>query len=446
MDAGGRRPFTSFYVELNMTNSRTKAALATPASAIHVDCGPIAMRAPAELIAYERNPRKHPEKQMTELMASMRRHGFNQPVLVTGSGEIIAGHARVEAARRLQLLAIPMICLDHLTPAQVREYRLADNQLGTLSQWDMELLSDELRAIIEIDEISCVETMGWDIPEVEILLDASPSVAQAKADPADEQLPLSADVVARPGDLWLLGKHRLLCGSSLEAENWVRLLNGEQALMSFVDPPYNVPVNGFVCGSGKVKHQEFQMASGEMSEAEFIEFLATFLERMTAHMVDGSITAAAMDFRHMYELQTAARRVGLSLLNMCVWNKSNGGMGSLYRSKHELIFIFKKGRARTSTMSCWACTEDIARTSGISPALTASARAGWRIWNLIPRSSPWHWLLSASATYRIQGRSSPTLSSARARHCWPPSGPGGAALGSRSSPNMSIWRSVVGRR
>lgn len=232
-----------------MTNSRTKAAVTTSTSPIHVDCGPIVMRAPAELIAYERNPRKHPEKQMVKLMASMRRHGFNQPVLVTASGEIIAGHARVEAAKRLHLVAIPTICLDHLTLAQVREYRLADNQLGTLGQWDMELLSDELRAIIEIDEISCVETMGWDIPEVEILLDASPAAAQDKADPADEQLPLSNDTIARPGDLWLLGKHRLLCGSSLEPENWARLMNGEQAVMSFVDPLPARPSRARAAGS-----------------------------------------------------------------------------------------------------------------------------------------------------------------------------------------------------
>lgn len=323
--------------------SKTSKTLAPPP--IHMNCGPVHMRAPAELIAYERNPRKHPEKQIVKLMASIRRYGFTQPVLVTAAGEIIAGHARVEAAKRLQLGAVPTLCLDHLTPAQVREYRLADNQLGALGAWDMELLSDELRAIIEIDEINCVEAMGWDIPEVEIMLDASPAPSADKSDPADEQLPLSENFVSRPGDLWLLGKHRLLCGSSLEAENWARLMDGENAVMSFVDPPYNVPVNGFVCGSGKVKHSEFAMASGEMSEAEFIDFLATFLERMTAHMTDGSITAAAMDFRHMYELQTAARRVGLSLLNMCVWNKTNGGMGSLYRSKHELIFILKKGRA-----------------------------------------------------------------------------------------------------
>jgi DNA modification methylase len=303
------------------------------------------MRSPAELIAYARNPRKHPEKQIVKLMASMRRYGFTQPVLLTAAGEIIAGHARVEAAKRLQLVDVPTLCLDHLSPAQVREYRLADNQLGALGEWDMELLTDELRAIIEIDEISCIEAMGWDIPEVEIMIDASPAPAPDKADPADEQLPLSENFVPQLGDLWLLGKHRLLCGSSLEAENWTRLMHGEKAVMSFVDPPYNIKVDGFVCGSGKIKHDEFQMASGEMSEAEFIDFLATFLERMTAHMVDGSITAAAMDFRHMYELQTAARGVGLSLLNMCVWNKSNGGMGSLYRSKHELIFIFKKGRA-----------------------------------------------------------------------------------------------------
>ena len=149
--------------------------------------------------------------------------------------------------------------------------------------------------------------------------------------------------MSRVGDLWLLGDHRLLCGDATKLASYGSLLGGERAQLVFVDPPYNVRIDGHVCGSGSIKHREFEMAAGEMSEAQFTGFLTTVLERLAQHSADGSIHYVCMDWRHIFELLAAGRAAYSELKNLCVWNKDNGGMGSLYRSKHELVLVFKHG-------------------------------------------------------------------------------------------------------
>lgn len=305
--------------------------------------GSIEHRDPSELKPYQGNPRKHPKKQIVKLKASIEEFGFYNPVLVTPAGEIIAGEARVEAAKELGHTEIPTIVIDHLTPAKVRALRLADNRLAELSIWDRDLLMVEFEALLHEPDIQ-IEVLGWDTGEIDALMSCD-TAAPEHTDPADEQIDPPASPVARTGDLWLLGMHRLLCGSSLDTTAWQSLMNGVTAVMAFTDPPYNVPVRGHVSGLGKIKHAEFAMASGEMSKAQFIAFLTSFLESMTIHLVNGAISYVCTDWRHLPELLAAGDQVGLQLLNLCVWNKTNGGMGSLYRSKHELVLVFKKGRA-----------------------------------------------------------------------------------------------------
>jgi DNA modification methylase len=306
--------------------------------------GPITYRCPADLVAYKRNARRHPERQLVALEASIRQFGFNAPVLVAVDGEIIAGHARVEAAKRVGLDEIPTISADHLSPAQVKAYRLADNRLPELATWDMDALIVELEEIISLDEVQ-VESMGWSSAEMDSLFSQAEPDAKSAADPADQQPHPPVNAIAKPGDLWLLGRHRLLCGSALESSSWDRLLNGGTAAMIFTDPPYNVPITGHVSGLGKVQHAEFAQASGEMSRDEFTTFLTQFLAAMLPHVTDGGVVDLCMDWRHLRELLAAIDNNALSMLNLCCWNKTNGGMGSLYRSKHELIAIAKKGRA-----------------------------------------------------------------------------------------------------
>jgi DNA modification methylase len=163
-------------------------------------------------------------------------------------------------------------------------------------------------------------------------------------DPADE-IPKCETPVSRLGDLWKLGLHRILCANSLNVDSFRRLLSRIRAQMVFTDPPWNVAIDGNVCGLGSIKHPEFKMASGELSDAEFFAFLQTALGHLVDFSMDGSIHYLCIDWRHVRELLTAAMEVYSELKNICVWNKTNGGMGSLYRSKHELVVCLKKGDA-----------------------------------------------------------------------------------------------------
>lgn len=305
--------------------------------------GPICYRPIDSMTSYERALRKHPERQLAKLAASITEFGFVIPVLIEEAGVIIAGEARVLAARRLGMSEVPVIVAEQWSKAQVRAYRLADNRLAELASWDEEALAIELAAIIELDEVE-IELLGWDTGEIDLILEGVAS-ADSAPDPADEQLEPPVVPVSQAGNLWLLGKHRLLCDSSLDPASWSILMDGEVAAMCFADAPYNVPVTGHVCGLGKVKHAEFAMASGEMSRSQFTQFLSEFLGAMLPHLKDGAVLDLCMDWRHLGELTAATDANSLSQLNLCVWNKTNGGMGSLYRSKHELVVIAKKGKA-----------------------------------------------------------------------------------------------------
>jgi DNA modification methylase len=305
--------------------------------------GPIEYRLTGSLTAYSNNPRKHPERQLLKLMSSIQQFGFVMPVLVDENSGIIAGEARVAAATRLGMAEVPVIIAHQWSKAQVRAYRLADNKLAELATWDTEALAIELAAIMEMDETP-IEVLGWETAELDLIIDGN-SEPETSKDEADNEIEVPVNPFTRFGDLWLLGRHRLLCASSLEAASWNELMASKVAAMAFTDPPYNVPVSGHVCGLGKVTHSEFAMASGEMSKAEFISFLSSFLTVMLPHLKEGAVLDLCMDWRHLAELLAALDANSLRLLNLCVWNKTNGGMGSLYRSKHELVLIAKKGKA-----------------------------------------------------------------------------------------------------
>ncbi len=299
----------------------------------------------AALRPYLRNARTHSPKQVRQIAASIEEFGFTNPVLIDAEGGIIAGHGRVEAAKLLGLEKVPAIRLDHLSEAQKRAYVIADNRLAQLAGWDNELLALELQFLSTLDLDFDVEITGFETAEIDILIE---SLDTSASDDEADRLPEIDDAappVSRVGDLWHLGAHRLLCDDALEPESYERLMAGARAQMVFADPPYNVAVDGHVCGLGKIKHREFVMASGEMSESEFTAFLSTVLANLANSCADGALLYTCMDWRHLLELLHAGRDSGVELLNLCVWNKDNGGMGSFYRSKHELVLVFKKGSA-----------------------------------------------------------------------------------------------------
>ena len=298
-----------------------------------------------ELKPYDRNARTHTRRQIIQIAASIGEFGWTNPVLIDDEGGIIAGHGRVEAAKLLGLETVPTIRLQDMTEAQKRAYIIADNRLAELAGWDEEVLAIELQALGEIDLDFDLEVTGFETAEIDLLIESlDGSGFQDEAD-AIPEIDDSAPPVSRLGDLWLLGRHRLFCGDATKAESFARLMGGEPAQMVFTDPPYNVPIDGHVCGLGSVKHAEFAMASGEMSVAQFTAFLETVFEHLATNSADGSLHFVCMDWRHVFELMSAARGVYSELKNLCVWNKTNGGMGSLYRSKHELVFVYKNGTA-----------------------------------------------------------------------------------------------------
>ena len=293
---------------------------------------------------YARNARTHSKKQLRQIAASIERFGFTNPVLITEESEIIAGHGRVEAAKLLGRTSVPTLVVSHLTDAERRAYILADNKLALNAGWDRDMLAIELQGLVDLDFDA--ELTGFSLAEIDFTLDEarerSPKTRDAGEDVVPEQ---GLDPVCETGDLWQLGEHRLLCGDARDPAAYATLLGGERADLVFTDPPYNVKIDGNVCGLGSVRHREFAFASGEMSERQFTEFLVATLGNVSAVMRDGAIAFVCMDWRHMGELLAAGRECFTELKNLVVWNKTNGGMGSFYRSKHELIFVFKQGEA-----------------------------------------------------------------------------------------------------
>jgi 16S rRNA G966 N2-methylase RsmD len=291
---------------------------------------------------YRANARTHSRKQIRQIADSIKRFGFTNPVLVDNGGEIIAGHGRVAAAKLLGLNEVPTLRLSHLSAAEKRAYVLADNRLAEKAGWDREILAIELQGLINLNFE--VELTGFDMGEIDIILDDAEDAKGEAAGPEDEvPQPLPGLSVSQPGDLWLLGKHRILCGDALDNSAYERLLDGEKAEFIFTDPPYNVPIHGNVCGKGAIRHREFEMGSGEMSKEVFTGFLRAVFGHLVVHSKDGSIHDICMDWRHIAEMLAAGNEVYSELKNVCVWAKTNAGMGTFYRSRHELVFVWKSG-------------------------------------------------------------------------------------------------------
>ena len=293
---------------------------------------------PAALRPRPGNPRTHSAKQIQQIADSIATFGFNNPILVDEQQQIIAGHGRWEAARLLKLESVPVVCLAHMSADQVRAYVIADNKLAENSGWDKELLKFEINAILEFDPEFSLEILGFDTPELDVLFGEGKIPAQEVA------VEPSGPAVSRLGDMWVIGEHRILCGDALCPTSYKTLLGASTAKAAFTDPPYNVPIKGHVGGSGKIQHREFVMASGEMSADEFQAFLKTTCERLAEVLTPGGIAFVCMDWRGALPLQRAAEGVFSELKNLCVWDKGVGGMGSLYRSQHELVFVFKAGK------------------------------------------------------------------------------------------------------
>ncbi|SDK65277.1 site-specific DNA-methyltransferase [Aliiruegeria lutimaris] len=296
-----------------------------------------------DLTPWARNARTHSKKQVRQIAESIETFGFTNPVLIDERYTILAGHGRVEAAKLLGMGEVPCLRLDHMRAEEKRAYVLADNKLPLNAGWDEDLLAAELGALMSSDLDFDIGITGFSIPEIDGIMEAV--APEEPGDPEDDVVPEAAPRRVHPGDVWQLGRHRLICGDALDRKDVDLLMDGEVARMVFSDPPYNVPIDGHVGNSGKVQHREFAMASGEMSKPELTRFLASALRNLSDHAMEGSIHFLCMDWRHVEEMLEAGQAVYDELKNLVVWVKDNDGMGSFYRSRHELVFVFKKGSA-----------------------------------------------------------------------------------------------------
>lgn len=294
-----------------------------------------------EIRAYANNAKNHPETQVAQIAESIRQFGFNNPILIDESGEIIAGHGRLAAAHVIGLETVPTIRLSHLSPAQKRAYRLADNKIAENGGWNTDLLRLEISELETICNDFDISITGFDSIEIDVLMNNNEKIADTKTN-AIPYIPKN-EIVSKPGDIWLLGQHRIICGNSLESDTFEKLFGNKCADMILQDPPYNVKISGHVCGAGTIRHKEFAMASGEMKADEFTEFLRKNFALCAKYSRAGALHYNFMDWRHMGEILTAGCATFTNFINMCVWSKSSGGMGSLYRSQHELCFIFRNG-------------------------------------------------------------------------------------------------------
>ncbi len=298
----------------------------------------------AGLLPAKRNARTHSKRQVEQIAGSIKRFGFTSPVLLDEYNRVMAGHGRIEAAKFLGLEEIPCLSIAGMSEADKRAYVLADNKLALNAGWDMEILATELSELIDLE--FDVSVTGFELPEVDALLVASAESAPSPVGPEDHPpQPDTGKATTEYGDTWELGRHLLRCGNAKNSEDVEALISGKKADMVFTDPPYNVPIAGHVSGLGRSRHREFVEASGEMSPAQFTQFLSDSFENLERACRDGAILYTCMDWRHLAEALAAGSGAFDQLKNICVWSKTNGGMGTFYRSQHEMVMVWKVGDA-----------------------------------------------------------------------------------------------------
>jgi DNA modification methylase len=294
-----------------------------------------------ELKPPARAVRKLDAAHVTEVAAAIGALGYCDPIIINPEGLILDGVTRHAAAKALKLATVACIVLHHLTPATERAARIALNRLGEKGTWDVETLKIEIEELIDLD--TPIEILGFEVPELDLIL------SEGESDEGEDQeppIPPPASVaISAVGDAWMADEHRVLCGDSTDPEAYEALMGDRQARLVLTDVPYNVAIQGHVSGLGRHRHREFAQASGEMSPEQFLAFLVTVMQLAAARVVDGGLFISSIDWRSVRAMLAAGVINQLELINLVVWAKTNGGMGSLWRSAHELLPVLKVGRA-----------------------------------------------------------------------------------------------------
>ena len=291
----------------------------------------------ADLKSASRRIHKRDEAQIARIGESLGAFGAARPILITTGYEIIDGHAAVEAAVQNGLTQLPAVIVPHLSDAEVKAFRIAVNRIPERAEWDLEELRVELQELVL--EGQPIEGLGFDEPQLEIILDGdegdAPEAADLEADTAGA-------AITRLLDLWLAPPHRILCADATRAQSYAALMRGIAVRLVLTDVPYNVRIAHNVSSR---KRREFVQASGELKRFEFEAFNFDWMRAAIAYLVDGGLMASFIDWRSLDILLEMARELEVELFNLIVWAKTNAGMGAMWRSQHELLPVWKKGDA-----------------------------------------------------------------------------------------------------
>ena len=300
-----------------------------------------------QLKPYKNNAKIHSPDQISQIADSIHQFGFVNPILIDENEEIIAGHGRFEAAKLLNLTQVPTIRIEHLTDVQKRKLRIADNRISENGGgWDADILSIEIGELCELEDIADITITGFNDIEIDQILTEPRTKTEVKK---LDTLPYVADdeIITMPGDIWKFeGGHRIICGDSTDGNTFVKLLGDNRADLVLQDPPFNIKIDGFVSGNGSVKHPDFAMATGEMSDSEYTEFLGKNFVLCSEYATDNAMIFNFIDWRNIMPMLTACKQHFARYINLCVWVKNKAGMGTPYRSQHELctVFLNKAGK------------------------------------------------------------------------------------------------------
>ena len=300
-----------------------------------------------QLKPYKNNAKIHSPDQISQIAESIQQFGFVNPILIDENDEIIAGHGRFEAAKILNLSQVPVIRIGHLTNVQKRKLRIADNRISENGGgWDADLLNIEISELCELEDIADITITGFNDIEIDQILTEPRTKSEVKKLDA---VPYVADdeIITVPGDIWEFdGGHRIICGDSIDRDTFAKLLGNKRVNLVLQDPPFNIKIKGFVSGNGTVKHPDFAMATGEMSDSEYTEFLGKNFALCSEYATDNAMIFNFIDWRNVMPMLTACKQHFARHINLCVWVKNKAGMGTPYRSQHELctVFLNKAGK------------------------------------------------------------------------------------------------------
>jgi len=303
----------------------------------------VTYKSPDQLSIPAKSLRVHTPRQIKKIGRSLSVFGFLIPIVIDEAGCVLVGVGRLSAARDLGFIEVPTIQVTHLSEAQKKAFAIAENRLAEIGKWDDKVLAEQLAELSLINLDFDIEVTGFEVAEIDLRIESLNLDFDGPLDVLPE--PLAGQPISQTGDIWILGRHRVVCGSALDPAAYAVLMDRKKASIVFTDPPYNVPLDGHATGLGANRHREFAMAAGEMTSSQFQSFLLSAFALLADHSIDGSIHFICMDWRHSTELLAAGNSVYAEHKNTCVWVKHNGGMGSLYRSQHEFVHVFKNGTA-----------------------------------------------------------------------------------------------------